>query len=259
MKRVLIVSDLHVGSNAGLMPEKVCEETADGDVMTHRPSAGQRRLRSLWGELVRKVGGVDIMVINGDAVDGPNRRGSGMGCWTTNIDLQAECATTLCKMFKADRYIVTQGSGYHTGENPSGDAMVADKLGAQFGTEIALKLKDDRIRLHFSHSIGVSQASWQYRTTPIARELVSALLNEKEYGKFHGVIRSHAHYYCGVEFGSHFGIITPCWQLRTPYMTQKGLALLPKLGAVVLDIDKGDVAKERYLWNVRKPLKEVVA
>lgn len=241
------------------MPEKVCEETSDGDENVHRPSAGQRRLLKLWTELVRKVGKVDIMVINGDAVDGVNRRGSGIGAWTTNLDLQARCAAELCEMFDADRYIATQGSGYHTGENPTADGLFAEKLGAEFGTEIALNLKEEKIRLHFSHAIGVSQASWQYRTTPIARELVSALLNEKEYGKFHGVIRSHAHYYCGVEFGSHFGIITPCWQLRTPYMTQKGLALLPKLGAIVLDVDRGDVAKERYLWNVQKPLKEVVA
>jgi hypothetical protein len=41
-------------------------------------------------------------------------------------------------------------------------------------------------------------------------------------------------------------------------MTAKGLALLPKLGAIVLDVDKGDVAKERYLWNVEKPMKEVI-
>ena len=254
MKRILIVSDLHLGSNAGLMPREV----TDFDGERHIANKGQRRLFDLWSQLVKKVGAVDIMVINGDACDGPNKKGSGIGCWTTDIRLQAKTAAELCKMFDAKKFLVTQGSGYHVAENPSADAMTADELKAEFGTELALNLKEEKIRLHFSHQIGVSQASWQYRTTPIARELVSALLNEKEYGKFHGVIRSHAHYYCGVEFGSHFGIITPCWQLRTPYMVAKGLALLPKLGAIVLDVDKGDVAKERYLWNVENPVREVV-
>jgi hypothetical protein len=236
------------------MPDKVVKE----DETEARPNPGQKRLFRLWKEVVHKVGSVDIMVINGDAVDGPNKRGMGIGAWTTDLGLQAQTAADLCKMFEVKKYIVTQGSGYHVAENLSADAHVAQLLGADFGTEIALNLKEEKIRLHFSHQIGVSQASWQYRTTPIARELVSALLNEKEYGKFHGVIRSHAHYYCGVEFGSHFGLITPCWQLRTPYMTAKGLALLPKLGAIVLDVDKGDVAKERYLYPCGRIMKEVL-
>ena len=248
MKRILIVSDLHAGSSAGLMPERI----VDRDGVLHTPSPGQKYLLKLWKELLHKVGSVDIMVINGDACDGTNRRGSGIGEWTSDIHLQAKTAAELCKMFDAGKYLITQGSPYHVAENPCADALTADALGGEFAPEFALKLKDEGVRLHFSHKIGVSTSSWQYRTTPIARELVSALLNEKEYGKFHGIIRSHAHYYCGVEFGSHFGIITPCWQLRTPFMVAGGLAMLPKIGAIVLDIDKGDVAKERYLWSIKR-------
>lgn len=257
MMRILIVSDLHTGSTAGIMPPVVKEETSDGNIIEHHASKTQKRLFGLWKDLVHKVGAVDVMVINGDSCDGPNKKGTGANCWTTNLDIQAQTAADLCKMFKTKKYIVTQGSGYHVGENISLDELVAQKLGGDFGIELALNLEKEKIRLHFSHQIGVSQSSWQYRTTPIARELVSALLHENSYEKFHGVIRSHAHYYCGVEFGSHFGIITPCWQLRTPYMVGKGLALLPKIGAVVLDVSDGEVAKERYLWDVECPMKEV--
>jgi hypothetical protein len=239
-----------------VMPSKV--DCGEGELRTRfQPNAKQRWLLKLWKKMCKDVGEVDVCVVNGDCCDGVNYKDHGYDLWTTDLDTQIESARILLSMVNAKKYIVTQGSGYHVGQNMSLDQLVARALKGQFGQDVAIRAKEAGVRMHFSHFVGVSTSSWQYRTTPIARELVSALLNEKEYGKYHAVIRSHAHYYCYVEFGSHFGLITPAWQLRTPYMINKGLSLLPKIGYVVLYAEDGSIWKERHLWSIKNPVKEV--
>ena len=138
-------------------------------------------------------------------------------------------------------------AGYRAGLEDHDEALeaYAKTIRAdKHGWEINFQPEGTKGVFHISHQVGVSAASWQYRTTPIARELVAALLNEKELYKYDGVIRSHAHYFVFVRFNA-FGLITPCWQTRTPYMIRKGLSLIPKLGYVVIQ------HHDNEHWSVR--------
>lgn len=260
MTKILVVSDLHVGSIYGLMPGSVEEESSAGgdeNYTVHKPNRFQRSILKRWKDMVKKVGRVDVMVVNGDAVDGVNYRERGKSAWTTNLSTQVDAAADLVAMVDYKNLVVTQGSLYHVDSNISTDYALAKVLEGKFGDDYVVKTKEGP-RFHFSHQIGVSSSSWQYRSTPIARELVAAVLHEDVFGKYHGVIRSHAHYFVMVNFGTSFGMITPGWQGRSPFVARKSLIYAPKLGWVMLEVDKdGTVHKDWTTWDVKNPVKEL--
>jgi hypothetical protein len=178
----------------------------------------------------------EYVIIDGDVVDGKAKATEGKDVWTADVDEQIDAAAELVNQIDYDKLLVAYGSPYHTAENLNADQIFAKKMNAvKHDHEISFQPNDCKDILHISHMVGVSTASWQYRTTPLAKELVAALLNEKTLYKYKCIIRAHAHYYVSVAFSS-FGFITPCWQTRTPYMIRKGLSLIPKLGYVVLPI-----------------------
>lgn len=196
----------------------------------------------------------DYTIVNGDIVDGVQRFNEGSDAWTTDLEEQIEAATELIKEIDYGKLLVTYGTPYHTKENLNCDtAFAKQNNAAAHGHELHFQPQGQKDIFHISHAVGVSTASWQYRTTPLAKELVAALLNEKELHKYRGIIRSHAHYYCAVEFNHQFGLITPCWQTRTPYLVRKGLSLIPKLGYVTLEKLEDDWKIKPYCFNIPCP------
>ena len=245
--RILIVSDLGIGSEYSLAPDDITSS-----LVRRKPHLASLHsvLRSEWDKMRNGLGNsVDILVVNGETVDGPQPAAKGKELWTADTNEQCQYAAELIGDISHKELYITKGTPYHTETNTNLDQVVADMLGGWCDWELALQVFDKRF--HFAHSIGVSNSAWQYRTTSIARELVAALLQEKEYGKFDGIIRSHAHYFVEVSFGSQWGIVTPCWQGRTPYMIRKGLTLTPKLGYVTMDIyNDGRIYRDWHLFNM---------
>ena len=179
--------------------------------------------------------------------------------WTADMDEQIEACCDLEKQIDYEKLLVTYGSAYHTKENLNCDQAFAKRMNAvAHGHELSFQPQGQKDIFHLSHAVGVSTSVWIYRTTALAKELVAALLNEKELHNYRGIIRSHAHYYCKVGFSNTFALITPCWQGRTPYMIRKGLALIPKLGWIVLDNDTGDWRISENCFDMPRPNKVVV-
>ena len=242
-KKILIIGDMHVGSNVALMPEEVQTlKTETENCMTVSASPVQKKILNKWYEMIDTEGKVDGLVVNGDIVDGYNRRSNGIGNWTTNMDTQLTVARSLIKEIHYKKLYGTQGSLYHTNENISVDKLVIESLGGTFGYDLALKA--DNIRMHFSHKVGVSGSTWQYRTSPIAKEMVLNELNQMDFEKFHIIARNHAHYYVAVQFGRSLGLICPCWKGRDEFVKMIGLSFNPSIGYVMLEINGND-----YTWK----------
>ena len=232
--KILLLSDLHCGSLFAI------KHPSFGDMMPV-----QKYLFSHWQEMIKQEGKVDYLYIGGDAVDGEGLVDRGKYEWTTDVSKQIDCAVELVKMINYDKLLVAYGTPYHVETGLNADEEFAKRIGANsMGWELNFKPQGMEDIFNMVHKIGVS--SGFYRTTAIARELVYALLNEKELYKYTGIIRSHAHYFVSVSFTSQFGLITPCWQDRNPYLKEKGLGLIPKLGYVVLEKADGD-----EVWTIR--------
>jgi hypothetical protein len=241
--RILLMSDLHCGSVYAVKHPNYGDMTNE-----------QKYIFNEWQEMVKREGHVDYLYVGGDIVDGLGKAEDGRYEWTTDITKQIDCAVDLVNMIDYDKLLVVYGTPYHIDSGLNADEEFAKRIGADAkGWELNFKPQGIGDIFHMSHKIGVS--SGFYRTTPLAKELVYALLNEKELHKYTGIIRSHAHYFVSVSFTSHFGIITPAWQSRTPYLVSKGLGLIPKLGYVMLEkYDKnGTWMIKPQTFNIMKP------
>ena len=82
---------------------------------TWNPNKLQKMLYDTWvwvkDSLSQKP---HVLCLNGEPCDGSNYKSLGMQSWTTSIDDQVNDAYKLLKMFKAQHFVMTVGSGYHS-------------------------------------------------------------------------------------------------------------------------------------------------
>lgn len=230
MKRLLVVSDLHVGSPFSINSKK--------------NNSIQRRLYSWWKEMVDEIGSVDAVVVNGDICEGVNRKEDGEGVELSVKDQICE-AEDLLGMIETKRYYGTQGTGYHTKKNPSSDWQVIHGLKGTFDNEIPLTI--ERIRFHFSHKVGISSSGQMYHGTPISKEMMVAHLNREQMGKFDVIVRGHAHYFFYVGSKSSLAIIAPCWKGRDSFVAQHSLKWNPDIGWLLFEIDGDSYSWEHHI------------
>lgn len=250
---LVALGDIHAGSRAAVcIPD---QQLAGGG--SFRYSAAQRALYEAWCGLAKEWSEPDLLVCNGDAIEGQARKESGVPCWSTDLDDQIECAASLLKLYKARKYYMVDGTGYHVDaggkslEHHIGERIRAEKIGiAGARSDDELFLKIDGVTFHFAHHISIG-TGW-YKTTPLARELVFALLNESDKHRVDIVCRSHVHYFCGVEFTRQRGYILPCWQTQTRYMRKKSsFGMVPVLGALRFRIypETGEVKLDKRFFK----------
>jgi hypothetical protein len=231
-------------------------------------NSGQRYLWSRWVEMAKIVSRVspDIVVVNGDVIDGTQRAQRGTELSLPIVEDQAaaaeECLSVLRESTASARWFFTQGTEYHDQKAGREVEVVAARMGAEkyagLGTgrhsREVLDLDVDGVVLNFSH--GISCSTGLYRATAPDREGVWSALAGKEgkYPKADCVVRSHAHHFVHVEHPTKHIVITPCWQLQTRFMRRSSVyRMIPDIGAVLLTVlPDGEVGGDRV--SVRKIL-----
>jgi hypothetical protein len=250
-RRVVVASDTHVGAYDGICPKVVkLNKRNKSGLGEYRANEQQLELLKNWKTFADAVGHVDCLIFNGDLTDGTNKKAEGTGLWTADRSIQADAFVELAEMFDYDRCVVTQGSLYHTSDNISSDHYVADLLNADFDDDMAVKV--DNVRFHVQHKTGVSKSSWQYRATPIAKDMMLAVLAEPEFGKFDVILRAHAHYYVSVGYAHSYGAISPCWKGRDSFAKRNLAATAPTNGALIFDVDGNDYTPDLYTFTLKK-------
>ena len=238
MKKILIISDLHVGSLWGLWPPKFRTiDSRTGDRIEFVPNKTQKGLWNHWKRMLAEVPDPECIILNGDLIDGNQWREKGRGLVTPNLTWQSEaCLDILDTLPKVPMYF-TQGTGYHElADGLPVEEHLAKEMGGEFGDDLIID--ECGIRMQVGHTISSSSSAWMYWTTAIARDLLLLALHnaEEKYGKVDVAIRSHRHNFCGAIFKSQIGVITPCWQTRTPFAVKKDLVSPPDIGYVVLHV-----------------------
>lgn len=255
--RVLVVSDLHCGSIFGLLPPDFI--TFDGT--TKELNAGQKYLWDCWqnfcvrAQLYRPT----HVIVNGDVVDGDQRKNKGSELSLISMDDQCSAAKqTLWHLRRhlpdATKFYFTQGTPYHVGEWNVCEEHIAMDLNAEKYESVGtgnycrevLWLDLDGIVLEAAHHIATSVGF--YRLTALDREGIFSALNGKDNSKGMPradlLIRSHVHYFGGAEHESKQIITTPCWELQTRYMRKNSVhRMVPTIGGLFIDVDAS--AKER--------------
>jgi hypothetical protein len=250
-KTMLAIGDLHIGSEGAIMPEEVnSDDCSPGRNHRYFPNQIQKDIYKKWEEMVQDVPRPDILLLNGDLVDGKNYKENGMGSWTTDSLLQARVLADLVKMIKPRQILATSGSPYHTDRNPNVDKIAVEMCGGTFKGGYA-NININGKRIYAQHKVSVSKSSWQYRTTPLGRALVLAALNEKEMGHYDIVLKSHAHYFCYAGFSNSLGMILPSWKAYDAFLDTNIEFPNPSLGYVRFDFSGGDFSFAHNIFHFK--------
>lgn len=236
MKKILVVSDLHVGSTSAIMPPVVeLGPTATRDTRTVHASPTQLEFYEAWCDVVKTAGRCDACFVMGDCVDGVDRKSDGFSAWTTDRRAQITTAADLLSMVKTRKYYGVEGSRYHVDSNTSADLAVMDALRGAFGTDFAVMVEETRI--HLCHAIGHTTSPVSKATAP-AKEAAHAELSRPVYGKFDLLLRGHRHDYYEWTNGETHICGCPSWKSRDHFAATHGLGMAAKhIGALLLTVD----------------------
>lgn len=263
MKKILILSDLHVGSLWGLWPPGLkLKDIRSGDDVEFVQNKTQKNLWKHWQKLITllKDDPVDCILILGDVNDGMQKKGYGRGLVTPNMTWQVEAATHILKMLpKVPTYMV-EGTEYHeTADGTPVEQAIAEAIGAEFGDELVVE--ECGIRIFCRHVIGMSNSTWQYMTTAPARDHMLLYLNKAEdkYGQIDVAAFGHRHSFVAAEFLSGIALVCPCWQTKTPYAVKKGIVAPPDIGWLILNVHhKKCIAIDKSgITHLQKPCRVV--
>lgn len=250
MVRVVVLSDTHVGSVIGLWPGKHAIQ-GGGD---YEVNQFQRWLWNCWQAATEEIRDLrpDALVLNGDVIQGSNRRDGELV--TDRIDIQVRAAYDVLHPLVecAGRTYLIRGTEWHEGRASEWVEALGERLdtvrdpGSQQWSWPELYLDMGGPVAHFGHHIGMSSVSHYEATTPL-RELLMLLA---ELMRFFGTqapnvrvaARSHRHRFVAVEvpYDLH-GFVTPGWQLKTAFGFAKTLAMLPQIGFVRIEYDGDDI------------------
>lgn len=261
----LVISDTHVGSIYGLMPPGFASSD-DREVLLN---PGQKHLWKCFEHLCSEVSKlkIDVVIHNGDSVDGPQQAQRGTELCLPLAGDQVEAAImAMQKLLDAagnPTFYAIQGTEYHGGKGERETEAFAKGLNAVpfsgLGTgkysRDALDLDIDGVVLNFNHHI--QGAGGLYRATAADREGVFSAIAGKDgkMPKADAVFRSHLHYFVHVEHASKHITITPAWQLQTRFMRKLSLyKCLPDIGALIVTVDSDAKKNGEDPIHIRKIL-----
>lgn len=241
MKRVVFLSDTHVGSNYAVFPPDFRNPETDAPV---DPNKFQRILTEYWINFAENIK-PDIIILMGDLVEGNQTRENFHTLTLQNIQHQAQAFIELMKYWKWGKLYVVRGTEYHVVTNGVHiEEWIAQQLGAVRSSKWGRQSQDNLIlevedlTLHCAHHVGASTLP-HYQFTPLVREAWICRMNYDVHGPIHIVVRGHTHYYRRADIGPDFTALTlPCWQLPTPYMKKRSASSFPNLGLVEIVIDR---------------------
>jgi hypothetical protein len=203
--RMLVLSDLHCGHYAGLTPPRYWIRPGDTNNRTRRDKFAQLQ-RETWKwyrKTIRKNGPYDLIVCNGDAIDGTQDKSGGTEAWSVDTEEQADAATECIElaMDEGTKLVMTYGTAYHTGQRSDEENRIAKALGAiKIGSHEWIQCRESGTVFDFKHHCGSSSVP-HGRATAVSRDAMWGLLwaERGKQPRSDVLIRSHVHYYqyCG--------------------------------------------------------------
>lgn len=277
IKNIIVVSDLHVGCQYGL-----CKNTVQLDGGgSYEPSVFQKEVYEkwleFWNDWVPKVtkGEPYAVVCNGDIVDG-NHHGS-VTQITHNLADQGKMAVDIMQPIlnkkNCEDFFMIRGTEAHVGQSAENEEKIAKSLnahktkeGAYSRFELWLEFGKNKSLCHFTHHVGTTNSA-AYESTAIYKELVEAY---NEAGRWKekvpdAIIRSHRHraFECRVPTSSGYGIaiVSPGWQLKTPFTFRLGLgrSSTPQIGGYLIREGDEDGLYTRFkVWKLSRTSTEKI-
>lgn len=214
MKKIAVVADLHCGHAAGLLSPPYFWP-ADAPGRRGKIAKAQREAYERYCEIVEQIGPVDLVVVNGDAIEGMNRRQGGSELAIPDINEQIECAVELLSLWQARRFVVVAGTGYHvTLDGQDAEVAIAEQLGGEFHNWFTCAVNETVFDIrHWGGGASMPTT----RPGSLMKEWLANLLYSKreERPEADVIVRSHIHSFLHVAISEprFMAFFTPalCW------------------------------------------------
>lgn len=204
-KRVVIISDLHCGNLGGLTPP--------GSQINQL----QIDLYNWYVKKVKEVGRIDLLIGNGDMIEGPSERTRGVGLSTTDSLAQVKMAEQCIREWDYKKILLTYGTPYHTGKAENYEEVLADRLGALIDNEHTFSIEG--VQFNVKHKTGGGNSLNGGLANGAIKDQRWNILNASigEVEKADIVIRSHLHRFAVDQDAFGFSITTPALQFNSSY------------------------------------------
>ncbi len=247
MKRVCVIADLHCGHLVGLTPPRWQIKPGDRSNRTKREKFAAYE-KEAWNWYVRKTsahGPYDVVLVNGDCIDGAGGKSGGTELITTDREEQCDMAMRCIQRVKGPKtkVVMTYGTGYHTGNDEDFEGLIARDVGAvKIGAHEWVNIEG--VVFDMKHHLGSSQIP-HGRHTAIARDaLWSQLWAERALTPSADVmLRSHVHYhqYCGdLTMSPRLRMTTPALQGMGSKFGARRCSGLVDFGFLVFEVRRGE-------------------
>lgn len=274
IKNIIVISDTHCGCKLGLCsPDGVYLD--DGG--KYLPSVMQLKVwnwwEEFWNDWVPKAtkGEPFVVVHNGDAIDGVHHNSTTQ--ISHNLEDQGTLAYNILKpvVEKCEgRYYHIRGTEAHVAKSGREEENLAKALGAipnEFGqyARWELWIEMGGYLVHFLHHIGTT-ASSAHESSAVNSEM-SAMFNEAarwELNKPSVIVRSHRHRSIEVRIptkhGYSTGVVTPAWQLKTPFTYKIAGARLapPQIGGILIRLGDEGIFTKTFVKNIESSKHETI-
>lgn len=244
VKVIAMVADLHVGSRYAVCPDDYISPK-DGQNLSAGMNKGQKQLLEYWKDYCKKMDELhaDTVFIVGDAIQGINPAGKGLGVMTTDLDEQIEMAIKLLKPLCKNRDVmVWSGTPYHESVDFRAHKYIAEAFKGKFFSDVAnLRFSGSSKIINVAHT---SSEALIYPETSHSRD-IRFMLEANALGKNYKanvIVRAHKHMFVEIhKYDIHY-ISLPCWQTFVPYekSVRWYFKFQPDIGGAVLFIDDKD-------------------
>jgi hypothetical protein len=226
-----VLNDLHAGSRCGATPAGWGDKTnpARDFLLDCRDYLGKK-----WPKL-------DLLVLNGDLIDGGQQKSFGTGTWTTDLSEQAEMAESwlapLLDRLRPQAIIRLIGTSYHEGFN--GALKTLDKTFSVAKTDDVMDVQlMDGVIMNVKHEpeggVGL------YAGTMQDRELLWASITEpaSNLPEAQFIVRAHLHMKGRHDAYNKVHVMCPCFQVQAKYaIHKKYYRWQPDIGGALLTYD----------------------
>lgn len=244
---LVIVSDLHVNSTAGLCTPVVNRES--GTYHAHRP---QRELWESWLDFCKRAEaapGKKIAIVNGDLGELDTKRRTYELITPNKAEVMAVIPEVIEPLIKiVDSVYIIRGTPAHTGKGAWLEEAIAHDLtnSAKQGTAASwyhLRAVVEGVRIDIAHHASMGGLPWTQANAAnkLAAKTIFQYADQYKQPTPDLVIRSHNHRYADSSSNFHTrAIFTPCWSLSTEYGFRNGHENdLPHIGGMLISCQDG--------------------
>ena len=250
-RNILLVGDLHVGSEWAIFPKDFITDGGNKIVLNTQ----QEELLMLWKQMQEDLCGVyDTVFLMGDLVNGLSKKSFGKHQIVSDLNEQDKATMQLLEpICKGKHTIGISGSQYHMSADYEIDKHICEMLNGQFvGPVRNIKIKGSDISINIAHGGGSAPV---YLGTKMTREILQSLMSTvlKKIPDVQIICRAHHHTYAYMNLAGRHFVLNPCWEgaRLDLYSAPHYFRFQPDIGVTLISIHGDEITIKPFLYELK--------